>query len=68
MPVGYVQDEICCPVCGHKLKSFHKVVGMYPFILRKLLELSTRYVNFECCQCNAKLIYDTKKETIKIKK
>ena len=28
----------------------------------------SRYISFECVQCKTKLVYDTKEETIKIKK
>lgn len=83
MPIvpGYTTtQEFYCPVCGHKYE--HKtdfMIGLLPPFLpppvtipqrlaAKLVDFKTRYVNYECCQCKTKLIYDRKKKTIKIKK
>lgn len=82
MPIAdtpYKRDELYRPVCGHKYE--HKtdfIIGFLPSLLppvtipqrlaAKLVNLKTRYIDYECCQCKTKLIYDRKKEIIKIKK
>ena len=77
MPVvpGYMTTrEFYCPVCGHKYETtqyfsgFWQPVTITQKLIKKIMDLKTRYINVECCQCKAKLIYDRKKETIKIKK
>lgn len=77
MPIvpGYTTtQEFYCPVCGHKYESKQYFSGFLPPItitqklVEKLVDFKTRYVNYECCQCKTKLIYDRKKEIIKIKK
>ncbi|MDE7302980.1 MAG: hypothetical protein K2N60_06645 [Oscillospiraceae bacterium] len=70
----YKRDEFYCPVCGYKYESkpyfsgFWQPVTITQKLIETIMDLKTRYVNVECCQCKTKLIYDRKKETIKIKK
>ncbi len=70
----YKKDELYCPVCGYKYEfvPYTNTSGIpnirINFILKTMLKLNTRYVNYECQQCKTGLIYDRKKKTIKIKK
>lgn len=82
MPVigtPYKKDELYCPVCGHKYESkpyfIVGLVGPLPppvtipqKLVKNLIDFKPRYLNYECYQCKTKLIYDRKKEIIKIKK
>lgn len=72
MPIVVFNSEpvIYCPVCGlRRERKYYRDVSMVPGvnpIAKKIFD--HRYIVFECEQCKANLIYDTKKETIKIKK
>lgn len=79
MPIAgtpYKRDELYCPICGYKYESKpYFIIGFLPppvtisqKLVKKLIDFKPRYVSYECCQCKTKLIYDRKKETIKIKK
>lgn len=73
MPIVVNSEHVIYyPVCGH-MHRYNGIIQspiMYPLIVKIALKINSndRYINFECEQCKTKLIYDTKKETIKIKK
>lgn len=71
MPIVIKSEPVVhCPVCGLMRKPvYYRDISVIPGInpiIKKIFE--HRYIAFECEQCKTKLIYDTKKETIKIKK
>lgn len=64
------EPVIYCPVCGFKRDpNNHKdamvITGIDPIINGTA---DSRYISFECVQCKTKLVYDTKEETIRIRK
>lgn len=70
MPICFEKKpEIYCPVCGckHETKFYMSTPPFNP-IIKIIWELNKRYIVFTCIKCNTSLIYDTKKEMIKIKK
>ncbi len=64
------EPVIYCPVCGYKREPNHyKDVSVIPGIDSIIRDAAdSRYIAFECAKCKTKLVYDTKEETIKIKK
>ncbi len=64
------EPVIYCPVCGFKRDPNNYIdvtviAGIDPIIKGCA---DSRCISFECVQCKTKLVYDTKEETIKIKK
>lgn len=70
MPVVGIPG-IYCPVCGHKNSMFVLYTNsghVLPATIKVLLNICARHISFECEQCKTKLVYDRKKDIIKIKK